>query len=429
MENKALHRANIVWTNFCRFALGIVFIFSGFVKADDPYGTVYKIEDYFSAFGWTDYVPSLAPLFLSCLMAVLEFTLGVYLFFGIRKKLTSIAIALVMLLMTPFTLYLALANPVSDCGCFGDAIVLTNWETFWKNVLLLFFALWLYFNNSLILRFISKKSQWLISLYSILYSVSVVAYCIIYLPIFDFRPYYVGANIRQQMEIPEGEEPPVYETTFILEKNGVRKEFTLDNYPDSTWTFIDSKTSVKQEGYVPPIIDFALRSLDTDEDVTQQILDDEGYTFLLIAPYLNIADDSSIDLINEIYDYSVENGYPFYCVTSSSSDADIEQWKDRTGAEYPYLVADDVMLKTMIRFNPGLMLLKGGTIINKWSNQNLPDEYVLNGRLENIPLGEIQTMQLNQRILGVFLWFFVPLLLFTMTDNLYRWIRRRRMRA
>ena len=231
MENKALHRANVVWTNFCRFALGIVFIFSGFVKADDPYGTVYKIEDYFSAFGWTDYVPSLAPLFLSCLMAVLEFTLGVYLFFGIRKKLTSIATALVMLLMTPFTLYLALANPVSDCGCFGDAIVLTNWETFWKNVLLLFFALWLYFNNSLILRFISKKSQWLISLYSILYSVSVVAYCIIYLPIFDFRPYYVGANIRQQMEIPEGEEPPVYETTFILEKDGVRKEFTLDNYP------------------------------------------------------------------------------------------------------------------------------------------------------------------------------------------------------
>lgn len=428
MENKALHRANVVWTNFCRFALGIVFIFSGFVKADDPFGTMYKIEDYFSAFGWTDYVPSIAPLFLSCLMAVLEFTLGVYLFFGIRKKLTSIAASVVMLLLTPFTLYLAIANPVSDCGCFGEAIVLTNWQTFWKNVLLLFFALWIYFNNSLILRFISKKSQWLISLYGILYSVGVVAYCIIYLPIFDFRPYYIGANIQQQMEIPEGKTPPVYDTTFILEKDGVRKEFTLDNYPDSTWTFIDSKTYVKEQGYVPPITDFALHTLDTGEDVTQQILNDEGYTFLLIAPYLNMADDSSIDLINEIYDYSVENGYPFYCVTSSSSDTDIEQWKDRTGAEYPYLVADDVMLKTMIRSNPGLMLLKGGTIINKWSNQDLPNEYVLNGRLENIPLGQIQTMQLNQRILGVFLWFFVPLLLFTMADNLYHWIRRRKMR-
>ncbi len=425
MESKTLHRANVVWTNFCRFALGMVFIFSGFVKADDPYGTVYKIEDYFSAFGWTDYIFSFAPSLLSCLMAVVEFTLGVCLFFGIRMKLTSTATALIMLLMTPFTLYLALANPVSECGCFGDAIVLTNWETFWKNVLLLFFAIWLYFNNSLIFRFISKRNQWLISLYGILYIVSVIAYCIIYLPIFDFRPYYVGANIRQQMEIPEGEEPPVYETTFIMEKNGVRKEFTLDNYPDSTWAFIDSKTHVRQKGYVPPIIDFSLHVFDSEEDVTQQILDDKGYTFLLIAPYLNIADDSSIDLINEIYDYSVENGYPFYCVTSSSSDADIEQWKDRTGAEYSYLVADDVMLKTMVRSNPGLMLLKEGTIINKWSNRNLPDEYVLSGRLENIPLGEIQTMQLSQRILGVFLWFFVPLVLFTMTCSLCRWIRRR----
>lgn len=127
-----MHRANVVWTNFCRFALGIVFIFSGFVKADDPYGMVYKLQDYFVAFGWTDFMPSFMPLFLSCLLAVFEFTLGVYLFFGIRKRLTSIAVALVMLAMTPFTLYLAIANPVSDCGCFGDALKLTNWETFWK---------------------------------------------------------------------------------------------------------------------------------------------------------------------------------------------------------------------------------------------------------------------------------------------------------
>lgn len=422
-----LHRANVVWTNFCRFALGIVFIFSGFVKADDPYGMVYKIEDYFRAFGWDRILPDFLPLFLSCLLAIFEFTLGVYLFFGIRKRLTSIAITLTMLVMTPFTLYLALVNPVSDCGCFGDAIVLTNWETFWKNVVLLFFALWLFKNYRLVVKFISKKNQWIISMYGIFYSVAIVYYCINHLPIFDFRPYYIGANIKEQMSIPEGEKPPVYDTTFILEKDGVRKEFTLDEYPDSTWTFVDSKTYVKEEGYVPPVTDFSLFSPETDEEVTDKILTDTTYTFLLISPHLSLADDGSIDLINELYDYSVENHYPFYCVTASPAD-EIEQWKDLTGAEYPYLTADEVMLKTIIRSNPGLMLLKKGTIINKWSNQDMPDEYALTGRLESIPLGQIQQFSLNYRVGIVFLWFFAPLLLFTLVDNWYHLYKARKER-
>lgn len=428
MENSRLtHKANVVWTNFCRFALGVVFIFSGFVKADDPYGMVYKIEDYFRAFGWDSFLPSFLPLFLSCLLAIFEFTLGVYLFFGIRKRLTSIAITLVMVLMTPFTLYLALANPVSDCGCFGDAVVLTNWETFWKNVVLLFFALWLFRNYRLVVKFISKKNQWIISMYGIFYSLAIVYYCISYLPIFDFRPYYIGANIKEQMSIPEGEQPPVYDTTFIMEKDGVRKEFTLDEYPDSTWTFVDTKLYVKEEGYEPPIKDFALMTKDTGDGVTEQILSDTTYTFLLISPYLALADDGSIDLINELYDYSVENNYHFYCVTASP-DEEVEQWKDRTGAEYPYLMGDEIMLKTMIRSNPGLMLLKGGTIINKWSNQNMPDEYALTGRLENIPLGQVQQFSLNYRLGIVFLWFFAPLLLFTLVDNWYHLYKARKSR-
>ena len=416
-----------MWTNLCRFALGVVFIFSGFVKSNDPYGTVYKIEDYFRAFGWESLIASFLPLFLACLLSIFEFTLGVYLFFGIRKRLTSIAITLTMLVMTALTLYLAVANPISDCGCFGDALVLTNWETFGKNVVLLFFALWLFRNYRLVVKFISKKNQWIISMYGIFYSVAIVYYCICYLPIFDFRPYYIGANITQQMSIPEGEQPPVYDTTFILEKDGVRKEFTLDEYPDSTWTFVDSKTYVKEEGYEPPIKDFTLLDPYTGEDVTEQILSDSVYTFLLISPYLGLADDGSIDLINELYDYSVENNYHFYCVTASL-DEEIEQWKDRTGAEYPYLMGDEIMLKTMIRSNPGLMLLKEGTIVNKWSSLDLPDEYALTGRLENIPLGRIQQLSMSYRLSIVFLWFFAPLLLFTVLDNWYHLYRARKER-
>lgn len=420
-----------MWTNLCRFVLGVVFIFSGFVKADDPYGTAYKIEDYLVAFGWDGLVPSFMPMFLSCLLSVFEFTLGVYLFFGIRKRLTSIAVALVMVVMTPFTLYLALANPIADCGCFGDALILTNWETFWKNVVFLCCALWLLKNYRLVVKFISKKNQWIISMYGILYSVAIVSYCTFYLPIFDFRPYYIGANIKEQMMIPEGKQPPVYDTSFILEKDGVRKEFTVDNYPDSTWTFVDSKTYLKEEGYVPPVTDFALRLPDTGEDVTEQILSDEGYTFLLVSPHLNVADDGSIDLINELYDYSVENGYPFYCVTSSLDD-EMEQWEDRTGAEYPYLIADETVLKTVIRSNPGLVLLKGGTVVNKWSFQRLPDEYALTGRLEDIPLGQIEQLPFNQRLGIVFLWFFGPLLALTLLDNwyhLYKFRKARRIRT
>lgn len=418
MENSALHKINVVWTNLCRFVLGVVFIFSGFVKMNDPYGTVYKLEDYFYAFGWEGFIPSFAPLFLSCLLGVFEFTLGVYLFFGIRKKLTSIAVVLVMAFMTPFTLYLALMNPVADCGCFGDVVVLTNWQTFWKNVFLSFLAGWLLVNYRMIVKFISKKNQWIISMYGILYGISVVFYSLYQLPIFDFRPYYIGANIEQQMTVPNGKKLPVYDTVFILEKDGVRKEFTLENYPDSTWTFVDSRTFVKEEGFLPPITDFSLRILETGEEVTERILSYPDYVFLLVSPGLNEADDGSIDLINDIYDYSLENKYPFYCVTSSPED-EIASWKDRTGAEYPYLLADDVVLKTMVRSNPGLILLKKGTVINKWSCQNLPDEYDLNGRLENIHLGQVQPVEIKHRVSGVLLWFFVPLLVFALLDNWY----------
>lgn len=388
---------------------------------------VYKIEEYLLHFTRYGEEHSFLPLFLACFMAVYEFTLGAYLVFGIRKKLTSILIFATMAVLTPFTLYVALYNPVTDCGCFGDAIHISNWETFGKNVVLLFMAVWLLRHSSLMIKFISNKNQWIISLYSILYSAGIVYYCINYLPIFDFRPYYAGANITQQMSVPQGKKLTVYDTMYLMEKNGVKKEFTSENYPDSTWTYVDSHTYVKEKGYEPPITDFSLSTTDTGEDVTQQILDTPGYTFLLIAPYLDSADDSSIDLINEIYDYSVENKYPFYCVTSSD-EPQREEWKDRTGAEYPYLTADATVLRTMIRSNPGLVLLKQGTIIRKWSNQDLPDEYALSGRLEKIPAGQIQTTAFRHRIIGVVLWFVVPLLLLTLADNVYRMAKYRKLK-
>lgn len=425
MESKQLHSIIGIWTNACRFLLAAVFIFSGFVKAVDPLGTQYKIQDYLEVFGWVASVPAFLPFLASVLQAMVEFCLGVYLLFGIRRRMTTLFVVLIMGVMTPLTLWLALSNPISDCGCFGDAVTLTNWETFGKNVLLLIAAVSVFKWGNRITPLVTKRFDWLVAMYAFLYISGMTLYCYRELPVFDFRPYHIGADIRKGMEIPEGEKPTVYETRFILQKDGVEKEFTLENYPDSTWTFVDSKTMVKEQGYEPPIHDFSIIRQEDGEDITDEVLDDDNYTFLLVAHQLSQADDSTIDLINELYDYSVEHGYQFYCLTSSP-DSDIEDWQERTGAEYPFCLMDDITLKTMIRSNPGLMLLKNGVVINKWSVNSLPDEYVLTDRLEKLPLAQINEKTFSHKVVLVLAWFVFPLLFFSMVDVIWEHFHRKK---
>jgi len=324
-----------------------------------------------------------------------------------------------MILMTPLTLYLAIVNPISDCGCFGDVLVLSNWETFFKNVILLSVAIIVFLGHKQLTRLVSFKTDWMISLYSLVFIVLLAFYCLRHLPILDFRPYFIGANIPEGMAIPEGAKQSVYDTRFVMEKNGVQQEFTLENYPDSTWTFVEAKNMLIEKGYEPPIHDFSLVSAETGDDITENILTSEDYVFLLIAYRLDLADDSYIDLINQVYDYSLENGYSFYAVTSSP-DSDIEIWQDRTGAEYEFLVADDIMLKTIVRSNPGLLLLKKGTILNKWADEDIPDEYELSDRLEQISLGEKSPVN-SWRTCGICaLLLLVPLMLMVIQDVAFR---------
>ncbi len=425
MESKQSHSIVGIWTNACRFLLALVFIFSGFVKAVDPLGTQYKIQDYLEAFGWVALVPAFLPFLASVLQAMVEFCLGIYLLFGIRRRMTTLFVVVIMGVMTPLTLWLAFSNPISDCGCFGDAVTLTNWETFGKNVLLLIAAVSVFKWGNRITPLVTKRFDWLVAMYAFLYILGMTLYCYRELPVFDFRPYRIGTDIRKGIEIPEGAKPTVYDTRFILQKNGVEKEFTLDDYPDSTWTFVDSRTVVKEQGYEPPVRDFSIIRQEDGEDVTDEILTDDKYTFLLVAHQLSQADDSSIDLINELYDYSVEHGYQFYCLTSSP-DSDIEDWQERTGAEYPFCLMDDITLKTMIRSNPGLMLLKNGVVINKWSVNNLPDEYVLTDRLENLPLAQVNEKTFSHKVVLVLAWFVFPLLFFSMVDVIWEHFHRKK---
>lgn len=425
MENGKQHIAIGVITTVCRFVLAVVFIFSGFVKAIDPLGTQYKIQDYLDAFGWTGVFPEFVPFVASALLGMLEFCLGVYLFFGIRRIIAPRAVVAMMAVMTPLTFWLAWDHPVSDCGCFGDALVLTNWETFGKNVVLLAMSLVVLKWRRRLFPLATTRFDWLIALYGFLYILCMTVYCYRHLPVFDFRPYYVGADIRQGMSIPEGEEPTEFETRFVLQKDGVEKEFTLENYPDSTWTFVDSKTVVKKQGYEPPIHDFSMIRYDDGEDITEQVLADEGYTFLLVAHQLGQANQSRMDLINELYDYCLEYGYAFYCLTSSS-DEDILKWQEDTGAEYPFCLMDNITLKTMVRFNPGLMLLKKGTVVGKWSIIDIPDEYQLVGPLEQLPMGEANRPSFVYRLIGVLMWFAFPLFLMCVADLSWERYRKKR---
>ena len=413
--------------NIARLLLALTFILSGFVKAVDPLGTQYKIGDYLEVMRLGSFASDFLTLAASVCQSAVEFVLGICLLFAIRRRLVTRLTLAIMVVMTLLTLWLALTDPISDCGCFGDALVLTNWQTFWKNVVLLVAAAIVCRWPLDMARMISRSNQWIVLNYATLFIIFIAGYSLYYLPMFDFRPYHIGANIKEGMEMPEGAAMPKFETTFILEKDGQRQEFTADNYPDSTWTFIDSKTVQTEKGYVPPIHDFSIVT-DEGDDITDEVLGYEGYTFLLVSPHLENADDGELDQINQVYEYSQEHGYPFYCLTASTEQA-IQFWMDITGAEYPFCSADETTLKTVIRSNPGLLLLKQGTVIRKWSHNALPGETDLSQPLEKSRLGQMPADSVPGKIAKLLLWFVLPLMLLTIADRLWawtKWIKKRK---
>ena len=417
-----MRNIRIAAVNICRFILAVTFIFSGYVKAIDPLGTLYKLKDYAAAMALNDILPDWALVIVAIALGALEFSLGVFMLFAVRRHMVSKLTLALMSVMTALTVWIYIADPVKDCGCFGDALKLTNGETLLKNIVLIACATLVAWRPADMARFISRTNQWIVKYYTIAYIVVTSVYCLYTLPIFDFRPYRVGTNIKQGMEIPEGAEQPEFESTFILRKNGVTREFTLDNYPDSTWEYVDTKTVQTKKGYEPPIHDFAITTNDTGEDITEQVLTKKGYTFLLVSPRLAVADDSNFGDIDQIYEYAAENGVDFFCLTASTNE-DIERWRELTGAEYKFCNADETTLKTMIRSNPGLILLKDGTIIGKWSHNALPQTDELTAPLEQLPIGKAQNDSTPERLLIVLLTFFVPLMALTIADRLWAWTK------
>jgi hypothetical protein len=354
-----------------RFIVGLVFIFSGFVKAVDPLGSTYKFSDYFQAFH-LDFMQVLS-LPLAILLFTAEFITGISVLTGFRLRTGIVMAFLLIVFFTPLTFVLALANPVSDCGCFGDAIHLTNWQTFGKNVILLSFILVLFAGRKSVKSLFKPLTEWLtVIIISILFIVFSL-YNLKFLPLIDFLPYKTGTNIPEKMKRPQGVPSDQYITTFVYEKKGVRKEFTISNYPasDTTWKFIEQNSLLIKKGYVPPIHDFGIVN-NKNEDITDLVLRDSTCTVLLISKKLKEADPVNLSKGFDLGKSCQEAGINFYILTASGGD-EVKEFEDGL----KYCNTDETTLKTMIRANPGYMLIKNGTIIGKWSWANLQELCIL----------------------------------------------------
>ncbi len=364
-----------ILVNFCRVLLGLTFMFSGVVKAIDPVGTQIKLSDYLYAFGMGGYLLDSTLIILACLLAGWEILVGAYLLVGAFPKGTSLVVLVMMVLLTPFTLYIALNNPVDECGCFGDALVLTNWETFYKNIFLLLLALLVFIKRNAIVPFVEGRRHWVITLIVTLIAVRFMTANINSLPVLDFRAYKVGTDLR----------------TEVLENRN------------------------------PAMADFSVMDADMN-DLTADLLSDSSYTFLLVSAHLENASESNLDLIDDVFDYCGHYGYKIIGLTSSSEDV-IKQWTENAGAEIPFLFCDEIPLQTMVRSNPGLILLRNGVIVNKWSDVRIPSDEELSGPLDVIKVGQLPDPDPLRTPWAVCVLFLLPLFMVVLIDRLKRMIQ------
>lgn len=358
----------------CRIVIGLLFMFSGAVKAIDPLGSVYKITDYMEAMGlmnlaemdWLMYAAAFA-------LFTVEFTIGVCILTNMNFKLGLWGATIMMAIMTPLTIWIAKDDPVTDCGCFGDAIVLTNVQTLVKNIVIdiILIVMW-------ILRKVNRNWKitalsWVVTLVAILASVGFGLWTLNNLPVVDFRPYYVGADIRKQMEQPEGTHPDQYETSFVYRKDGVTKEFKLTELPEdiASWEFVEQKTELVERGVQPPVHDFMITDIDGN-DLTDEVLDNEGKTYLVVMWDLNKTETSAemIRALNLLQDSVTSEGAVFMGITASD-DITLNNFMEGTGANFGMWFMDPIQLKTMVRANPGIFVIEKGVVVEKYNAKKL----------------------------------------------------------
>lgn len=356
---------------FCRLLLGAAFVFSGFVKVADPMGMTHKLHAYAGAVGMSLKDGSILLQVGAVGLGTVEFVLGVYILLGIRRRVATIAATAFMLAFTLLTAWIYVKSPVPDCGCFGDAVILTHGQTLAKNVVLLAAAACLLTGRGRLRRVVSERNAWIVSIYVWVYAIVLGVYTLHYLPVVEFAPYKKGADIRRAL-------------------------CGVENGDDEA-----------------RLANFFLYDPQTGEDFTYSLIADTGYTFILTVPSAEDADDGCNDRINDIFDFCRDNGTAFYMATASDK-AGRAGWTDRTGAAYPVLMAENTELQAMVRSNPGLLLLHDGRVAAKWSNNSLPELGAPGATIAQcLPREKVSPR------LRLILWFVIPLLLVIVADRLW----------
>jgi hypothetical protein len=360
--------------HIARIVVGLTFIFSGFVKGIDPWGSAIKITDYLHAMklGWLD----IAAMPLGMLRDFTEFLIGVALLFSIKTKYTSWGSLIFMLFFTPLTLWIALKNPVTDCGCFGDALVISNWGTFYKNLVLIALAIIVFYYRNDFKCLMGIKTGNILAGITVLLYFTAIVYSYRHEPLFDFRPYKIGVNIQEGMIIPANAPRDVYENIFYYKnrQTGEIKKFTEKNYPwqdTLNWEYVKmDEPKLIKKGYTPPIHGFSIETRE-GENVYDFFLNDENYVFMLIAYDLDKSSLKNQEKINELAKWAKEQNYSFICLTASLFEK-CDRFAADHGAPYEFFNCDETALKTIIRANPGLIVLKKGTIIAKYHYNDIP---------------------------------------------------------
>lgn len=364
-----------------RIIIGCVFIFSGIVKLIDPWGTAYKIEDYLMVANLR--IMSPLPLITSIALSLAELLIGVNTLLGSYFRSNPLLLLIFMIFMTPLTLFLAVVNPIPDCGCFGDALHLSNWQTFAKNVVLLSGAIFLYRYNHCVKSVFHREFQAFTIIWSIIYATIIVWIALAYMPILDFRPFKTGTDLAAAYY---GEGTPDIEYDFIYQRNGQQATFTIDNLPNQEegWQFVERKQrsgTSAQSAHNILLEHFTI--YDGNDEMTEEILDRSGFSFIMFSQDLNTANDNHVNKLNELHDYCKEYGYPFYAVTASSPQ-EIDEWLDNTGGEYTFMFMDKTTIRTIARNNPFVLILRDGNIYYKCPISQLPDETELTTVFEEV---------------------------------------------
>lgn len=335
----------LVW--IFRILVGGTFIMSGLTKMIDLYGSVYKIEQYLAV--WDMMQPRTLVLGMAICLSGVEFLLGFLLLLGCYKRSASYLLTMIMAGMLVLSAYIMIADPVDDCGCFGDFLVISNTATFLKNIVLVAMLVYLCFRNSRVDGLFTTYSQWLVAFFAILYLCVIGYFGFNVQPLADFRPYPVGTYL-----IPPADDEET-DIKFVYEKNGVKETFSVDNLPDSTWTFVDRI----EEAPVADKRNFAV--FDGDEEVTEDVISNEGNQLLLLIPELSTIDVSSTYLINEMNRYITSRGGDMIGIIGTGAEG-IEQWRDISMASYDIYSADDTSIKEVARGNVAMVYLKDGII-------------------------------------------------------------------